>query len=118
MVTYNLATPFTIPSSSLSTFITVTSLVIARVYYSNTPDMAPIGASDLEVTVKDPVSGWVYNADHPFVYQDTTVSEAWSTPLTLADGQTTVVPGDLIDTILFSKLAADGKIPAGQISVT
>jgi hypothetical protein len=98
--TFQLATPLTV--GTVSKPITVSSLQITTVYYSTTPELAPLGTGELDITLTDPVSGWQETVS----YQDASVLTLWQSI------------GDGVAQALFAKLIADGKLPAGTVSAT
>jgi hypothetical protein len=99
MVTYTLATPVNV--GGLTDPVSVTSLVITGIKYSSTPPLAQLGASTLEVTLTDPITGRQF----VIAYQDATAGDVWGD-----------VGADFA-TAVFAKLLADGKIPAGTVDV-
>ena len=108
MTTYTLTTPVTV--GSLTSPITLSQLQITGITYSSTPPLAPIGSGLLAITLTDPVSGW----QEAINYLDATVPPMWTQSITVAEEEL----GDVIAGVVFAKLMADGKLPAGTVSVS
>ncbi len=108
--TYTLTTPVNV--GTLTSPVNVSSLRVTTVYFSTTPDLAPLGTAELSVTLTDPVSGWQETIE----YQDASVlaffAQAAPTP---AAGATME---DIMSQALFAKLVADNKLPAGTVTIT
>lgn len=108
MVTFQLSTPVAV--GPLSASVTVSALRVTAVSFSTTPALAPLGTAELSVTLTDPVSGW----QEMIQYRDATVltffAQSAPTPTT---GQTVE---DVMSQLVFAKLVADGKLPAGSIA--
>jgi hypothetical protein len=105
MVTYTLNESINVGGF---TPLMVSALTIASFWYSATPQLAPIGAQELSITVQDVNSGWQTTFD----YVETSVATFWTGLEANGDLQ------DAINTALFQKLAMDNKLPAGAIAVT
>jgi hypothetical protein len=108
MVTYTFTTAQTV--GELGAQKTITHVRLASVYYSNTPDAAPTGSEELEVRLKDPDSGYLFQTN----YLDATVATFWAAATTLASTGTL---GDTVAAAIFAKLVADSKLPAGTLTV-
>jgi len=106
-VTFTLTTPVNV--GTLIAPVVVSSLQITGVWFSTTPQLAPLGAAELEITLTDPVSGW----QETVIYNDTSVvaffATAAPTPPTGATYQ------DVMATAVLDKLIQDGKLPPGAI---
>lgn len=98
--TFTLTTPLLV--GDLVNRVTVNSLQITSLWYSSTPDLAPSGTGELEITLTDPISGWQTKVS----YQDASVLSMWQ------------MIGDNVAQALFAKLIADGKLPPGTVSTT
>src|SRR5579863_8977971 len=108
--TYTLTTPTNV--GTLTTPVNVSSLRITGVVFTTTPALAPIGTGELTVTLTDPVSGW----QETIAYQDASVLTFFSqTAPTPAAGATMQ---DIMSQALFTKLVADGKLPAGTVTTS
>lgn len=108
MKTYTLTTPFT--AGSLSQPVTVSSLRVTSVTFSTTPPLAPLGSAQLDLVLTDPVSGW----QETISYLDASVAAffAQAAPAP-ATGETVE---DVLATLVFGKLVADGKLPPGSLA--
>jgi hypothetical protein len=96
--TFTVATPLTV--GDLVNRITVNSLQITSLWYSSTPDLAPSGTGELEITLTDPATGWQTKVS----YQDASVLTMWQ------------MIGDNVAQALFAKLIADGNLPPGTVA--
>jgi hypothetical protein len=98
--TFTLSAPLTV--GDLTDRRTINSLRITSLWYSSTPDLAPSGTGELEITLTEPDTG----KQHKVCYQDASVLLMWR------------IIGDTVVQALFAKLIADGKLPDGALSVT
>lgn len=113
MVTFTLTTPGNV--GTLTKPIAVSSLNVTAVSFATVPSPGqapmPLGTGLLTVTLTDPVSGWQVT----FSYQDATVlsffAQAAPAPPSGATAQ------DVMAQLVFTKLIADGKLPAGTVTV-
>jgi hypothetical protein len=107
-VIFNLTTPVNV--GTLTQPVVVSSLKVTSVWFSTTPDLAPLGAAELSITLTDPASGWQETID----YKDASV------PVFFAQSAPTPPTGttyeDVMAVAVFMKLIADGKLPAGSLS--
>ena len=108
MTTYKLTNPVSV--GTLNAPVTVAALAVTSVWFSTTPQLAPLGTAELQITLTDPVSGW----QEVVTYQDASVLEFFSqlapTPPTGA------TYADVLAASVFAKLVADGKLPAGAVT--
>lgn len=109
MVTFTLTTPATV--GSLGAPVTLRSLQITGINSSLTPPLAPVGTGILELTLTDPTSGW----QETISYRDASVPALWA--LLQSPAANTKLE-DIVGMALFSKLIADGKLPAGSLSTS
>ena len=107
MVNFTLTPAVTV--GSLSSQVTVSSLEITAVSWSSTPELAPLGAGDLEITLTDPVSRF----QETIGYQDASVNAFVAAGVNPSAGESL---GDLVAAAIFAKLIADGKLPPGTVS--
>ena len=109
-VLFTLATPVNV--GSLTQPVVVSTLKVTGVWFSTTPALAPLGAAELDITLTDPVSGW----------QETLEYIDASVPVFFAQAAPVPPQGstyeDIMAAAVFSKLIADGKLPAGTLSTT
>jgi len=106
---YTLTTPLS--GGPLSAPVTVAALEITTVYYASTPQLAPVGAGSLTLTLTETTNGW----QEQISYQDASVIAFLETaaPATVPTGATMA---DAMAAALFGKLSSDGKIPAGTLA--
>jgi len=107
MVTCTFATPMNV--GSITKPLSVSSVIVTEVSFSSTPQLAPIGTGELDVTLTDPVSGW----QEEISYQDASVIDLWNSTPTIAAGTKW---GDMIAQTIFAKLIADGNLPASTVA--
>jgi hypothetical protein len=108
MVTFTLTTPVNV--GTLTAPINVSSLQITGMRFTTTPALAPLGAAQLSVTLTDPTSGWQETID----YQDVSVMDFFDQTAPTPDAGETLK--DVTANVLFAKLIADDKLPAGTLS--
>ena len=110
MVTFTLAVPVNV--GTLTQPVNVSSLRVTGVWFSTTPELAPLGAAELDITLTDPASGW----QETIKYQDASVlaffAQVAPAPPTGATYE------DVMAAAVLQKLTADGKLPAGSITST
>lgn len=94
---------------TLTAPINVASLKVTSVWFSTTPELAPLGAAELDITLTDPVSGW----QETIKYQDASVLEFFAQRAPAPPEGATME--DVMAASVFNKLIADGKLPAGNI---
>lgn len=110
MTVFTLTTPIQV--GSLGSSVTVAALKITAVWLTSTPKMAPLGTGQLYVTLTETTNGW----QETIQYQDATVISFLGDPA--------VAPAagaafrDVLAAAIFTKLIADGKLPAGTVSMT
>lgn len=109
MVAYTLTTPVTV--GGLSSPVAISSLNVTSVWMSTTPALAPSGTAELDVTLTDPVSGY----QQTITYQDATVLSFLAAASTAPAG---TALQDIVAVAALTKLQADGKLPAGTISIS
>jgi hypothetical protein len=109
-VLFTLTTPVNV--GTLTTPVVVSSLKVTAVWFSTTPQLAPIGAAELDITLTDPASGW----QETVVYNDASVMTFFATPAPVPPTGATYE--DVMATAVVSKLIADGKLPPGTLSTT
>lgn len=109
MQTYTFATPQTI-TTGIGQSVTVKSVQLTALNFSTTPALAPMGTGTLSVTLTDPVTGY----QQTFSYGDSSVLTFWETAAVAPDAGDQF--RDTVDKAVFSKLIADGKLPAGALS--
>lgn len=113
MITYTLNAPF-----STGTFErpqTITTIQIASVRVSTTPVTRPLpfGSAELDIVVIDQspaANGW----SQMFSYEDPSIVDWWNSVQSTSAEGTTVK--DIVDNAVFTKLIADGKLPAGTVT--
>jgi hypothetical protein len=107
--TFTLNTPVNV--GTLTSPVNVASLKVTGVWFSTTPELAPLGAAELSITLTDPASGWQETVD----YKDASVPEFFAqsapTPPTGATYE------DIMAVAVFNKLIADGRLPSGNLAV-
>ena len=108
MVIFTLATPVNV--GTLTAPINVSSLAITAIYFSTTPAIAPLGTAELSITLTDPASGWQETVS----YLDASVPTFFTQPAPTPDPGATME--DVMAATVFSKLIADGKLPAGSLT--
>ena len=108
MTTYTFTTPQTV--GSLGNQITVSSLELTGFWFTSTPALGALGTGGLELTLTDPSSGW----QETVTYSDASVLSFWASVPSVSSGEL----GDVVAQAVFAKLVADGKLPAGTVSVT
>jgi hypothetical protein len=106
-VQFNLDAPQNV--GSLTDPVVVSALVICGGAFTSTPALAPLGCAEISITLMDPVSGWQY----PIKYADPSILTLWTQPAPPAPDGTPL--GDILATVVFNKLIADGKLPAGTL---
>ena len=110
MQTYTLNTPVNIAVGGVGNTITVSSLQLTGIGFTSTPSIAQIGTGALNITLTDPKSGY----QETISYMDASVIAFWNTQTA------NLVTGDeLQDTVakaVFTKLVADSRLPAGNLS--
>ena len=108
MVTFALTTPVNV--GTLTAPVVVSSLQVTGVWFSTTPELAPLGAAELEITLTAPASGW----QETITYQDSSVVDFFATPAPVPPAGATYE--DIMAGAVFQKLMADGKLPPGTLS--
>jgi hypothetical protein len=105
---FTLSTPANV--GTLGAPVVVSALKITSIWFTSTPAMAPLGTGELNVTLTETTNGW----QETIRYQDSTViaffGQAAPTPPTGATYQ------DVMSSAVFTKLIADGKLPAGTVT--
>ena len=95
---------------TLAAPINVASLRVTALTFSMTPALAPLGTGQLSVTLTDPASGWQETID----YQDASVRAFFAQTAPIPPSPITVE--DVMAQLVFAKLIADGKLPAGSLA--
>lgn len=109
MVTYTLTAPATI--GTLGAQQTITSLQLTGLKLNLRPELAALGAAELEVTLTDPKSG----AQEMQKYRDATVPAFWAAAQTSIANEAI---GDAVARAVFAKLIADKKLPKGTLATS
>jgi hypothetical protein len=107
MIAFTLSTPVNV--GTLTNPVVVSSLNVTGVWFSTTPAIAPLGAAELEITLTDPATGW----QETVTYNDASVVAFFQTPAPAPPTGATYE--DVMATAVFTKLIADGKLPAGTV---
>jgi hypothetical protein len=107
MTSFTLNTPVNV--GTLTAPVNVSSLVVTAVSFSTTPALAPLGTAELTVLLTDPASGW----QEVIRYQDASVLAFFNQPAPAPNPGETIQ--DVMAKMVFTKLVADGQIPAGTI---
>lgn len=110
MVTYTLTTPVNV--GTLTTPVNVSALKVTGIIFSTTPALAPIGTGELTITLTDPVSGW----QETITYKDASVPAFFAQTAPAPPANSTVE--DVMSQLIFAKLVADGKLPAGTVTTS
>jgi hypothetical protein len=105
--TFTLTTPVTV--GDLSNPRTVTALAITSIWFTVTPDLAQIGTGELDITLTEPTNGW----QETISYRDASVLAFFAQIAPPPPAGATVE--DVMCSLLFAKLIADGKLPAGTL---
>jgi hypothetical protein len=108
MVTFTLTTPVNV--GTLTAPVVVSALQVTGVWFSTTPQLAPIGAAELEITLTDPVSGW----QQTVTYNDDSVPAFFALPAPVPPTGATYQ--SVMAAAVFGKLVADGKLPPGTLA--
>lgn len=106
--TFTLATPATV--GDLSNPRTVTALKITSIWFTSTPDLAPTGTGELDITLTETSNGW----QETIAYKDASVISFFAQAAPAPPSGGTVE--DVMCGLLFDKLIADGKLPAGTLT--
>jgi hypothetical protein len=110
MTTFTLASPVNV--GGFSAPLLVAALTVTSVAFSTTPDLAPLGTGELDITLTDPVSGWQETVS----YRDETVltflAQAAAAPPAGATIQSALAAA------VFAKLIEDGQLPTGTVTVS
>lgn len=105
---FTLTTPVTV--GDLSNPRIVTALAITSIWFTTTPDLAPGGTGELDITLTETTNGW----QETITYRDASVLAFFGQPApTLPSGATYE---DVMAGAVFSKLIADGKLPPGTVA--
>jgi hypothetical protein len=105
---FTLTAPVTV--GDLSNPRTVTALAITSIWFTTTPDLAPGGTGELDITLTETTNGW----QETITYRDASVLAFFGQPApTLPSGATYE---DVMSGAVFAKLIADGKLPPGTVA--
>ena len=107
-VIFTLETPVNV--GTLTDPVTVSALRVTSVWFSTTPQLAPIGAAELDITLTETTNGW----QETITYKDASVLEFFAQSAPTPPAGATYE--DVMAAAVFSKLIADGKLPAGTLS--
>lgn len=108
MLTFVLTTPAN--AGSIIKPVTVSSLAVTGAVLNTTPPLAQIGTAQLEVTLTDTVSGW----QETISYMDSSVPTFFAQAAPTPPSGTSLQ--DIMSELLFNKMIADGKLPAGTLT--
>lgn len=107
MVTFTLTTPV---QAGLNDSRTVASLQLTGIAFTSTPDLAQTGTGQMTIALTEPANGFQMAVP----YKDASVLAFFAqTAPTPASGATVQ---DVMSQLVFAKLIADGKLPAGSIT--
>lgn len=109
MVTFTLTTP---TRAGLNDPRTVASLRLTGITFTSVPPLAPIGAGEMTVTLTEPTSGFQMAVQYKDASVLTFFAQAAPAP---TSGETIQ---DIMAQLVFAKLIADGKLPAGATQKT
>jgi hypothetical protein len=106
---FTLTTPVAV--GNLSNPRTIAALAITSIWFTTTPDMAQLGTGELDITLTETKNGW----QETITYKDASVLTFFAQTAPAYPNGSSVE--DIICGLLFAKLIADGKLPAGVLGV-
>jgi hypothetical protein len=110
MTTFTLKTPATL--GTLAAPVTVKALQITSIRFTTTPGLAQVGSGELDITLTETTNGW----QNAVSYQDTSVLAFFAQAAPATPAGATVE--DVMCGLIFAKLIADGKLPAGTLTTS